>query len=285
MTVAVPALLDDALGALAANPEAQVLAGGTDFMVEVNFGKRRPDAVVAVGHLPELRGWSRTNGHLTLGAGLTYTEMLEPPLAQFLPALAMAARTVGSPQIRNAGTVGGNLATASPAGDTLPVLAALDAKVVPQNQNTERTVPLDEMIIGPKQNALRQDELIREVQVPVLRGPQQFLKVGARNAMVIAVSSLALVVDLDGRNVRCALGSAGPRPLRTPNAEHWVADRIDWAQDAATIDDPDTFATFGDLVASEAQSIDDHRGTAVYRNRSIAVMARRALERVTGARP
>ena len=277
MTVAQPRSFEDALAALAADPTAAVLAGGTDLMVDVNFGRRRPSAVIATRNVPELRGWSRDRDEVVLRAGLTYTEMLAEPLATLVPALAAAARTVGSPQIRNAGTVGGNLATASPAGDTLPVLAALNAHIVVESLAGARTLALDELIVGPKRTSLRPGELIREVRVPVLRGPQEFLKVGGRNAMVIAVSSAALVVDLDGRAVRCALGSVGPVPIRARDAESWVAAHIDW--DRRTIDDETTFETFGARVADAAQAIDDHRSSAVYRRHSIAVLARRALRR------
>src|SRR5215211_2286927 len=129
MGVHVAASLPGALAALADRPDAHVLAGGTDFMVEVNFGHRRPEHVVALQHVPELQGWRRDGATMVLGAGLTYTEMLAPEFAALVPAMAQAARTVGSPQIRNAGTIGGNLGTASPAGDTLPVLVALGATV------------------------------------------------------------------------------------------------------------------------------------------------------------
>ncbi len=127
MGVTVARDLQHALDALADDPSAHLLAGGTDFMVEVNFGHRQPAAVVDITRVPELAGWSRAGADLVLGAGLTYRQMEESDLRATLPALVDAARTVGSPQIRGAGTLGGNLGTGSPAGDTLPVLAALDA--------------------------------------------------------------------------------------------------------------------------------------------------------------
>src|SRR5262249_43731577 len=129
MGVVVAASLPDALAALADRPDAHVLAGGTDFMVEVNFGHRRPDHVGSLGQVAQLHGWRREGDTVVMGAGLTYTEMLEPGFAALVPAMAQAARTVGSPQIRNAGTIGGNLGTCSPAGDGLPVLSALDATI------------------------------------------------------------------------------------------------------------------------------------------------------------
>jgi CO/xanthine dehydrogenase FAD-binding subunit len=147
----------------------------------------------------------------------------------------MASRTVGSPQIRNAGTVGGNVGTASPAGDSLPWLLALDAEVVLTSVAGERTLPLEEFITGPKRTARREDEIIRCVRVPRVAGPQHTAKVGTRNAMVISVVSLAMIVDTDARRVRVGLGSVGPRPLRPTAAEDLVSDALDW--DALTCDD------------------------------------------------
>jgi CO/xanthine dehydrogenase FAD-binding subunit len=278
MSVVVAGALDEALDALERRPDAQVLAGGTDFMVEVNYGQRRPEAVVAVNRVPELRGWQRTNGTLALGAGLTYAEMADPQLASFLPALRDAARTVGSPQIRNAGTIGGNLGTASPAGDALPVLAALDAVVV---LSSGREQPLDRFIVGPKRTALEPGELITSVRVPVVRGPQAYLKVGTRNAMVIAVCALALVVDVDGKRVRCALGSVGPVPIRAHSAEDFISEHIDFS--TGRLDDLGAADRFASMVAAASRPIDDHRSTADYRRHAIGVLARRALHRTLGA--
>jgi CO/xanthine dehydrogenase FAD-binding subunit len=277
MTVAVPRDLDELFDALDASPTADVLAGGTDYMVEVNFGHRTPGHVVALRNVAELRGWDATEDVVTLRAGLTYTEMQDPALARLVPALAQAARTVGSPQIRNAGTLGGNLATASPAGDTLPVLAALDAVVLLASRTEERRVPLDEFITGPKLTARRPGEVILGAEVPPARGPQEFVKVGTRNSMVIAVASIALTVDIPGRSIACALGSVGPVVLRATDAERWLRDRIDW--DNARVEDPVDRATFATMVAGAALPIDDHRSTAAYRRHAIEVCARRALER------
>ena len=275
MKVAHPRTLDEALEALERLPDAQLLAGGTDFVVEVNFGHRRPAAVIALRRVAELKGWRHDDGELVLGAALTFTE-IETQLAEELPALAAAARTVGSPQMRNAGTLGGNLGTASPAGDSLPVLAALDAKVMLASRGGDRTVPLAEFVTGVKRTALRQGEIIREVRVPRLRGPQQFLKVGTRNAMVISIACAALVVDLDGRSVRCGLGSVAPTPLRATEAEAFIAGELDWDGPRA---DPGAVARFGELAAAAASPITDHRSTADYRRRAVQVIATRALRR------
>ena len=277
VTVVAPQDVASVLEALAARPGAQLLAGGTDFMVEVNFGHRRPAAVVSLHAVEELRGWSRAGDTLTIGAGVTYGELLAPPLSDLVPALAQAARTVGSPQIRNAGTLGGNIATASPAGDTLPVLAALDAVVVVAGPDGRRDVPLADVVVGPKQTSLGVDELIVAVRVPLLDGPQEFLKVGTRNAMVIAVASVALLVDRPGRSVRVALGSVGPVPLRARAAEAWVAGRLPWAP--GRLLDPLVADEFGRRVAEVTRPIDDHRSTADYRRHAIRVCTGRALRR------
>ena len=277
MSVHVAESLDEVCGLLAADPSASLLAGGTDFMVEVNYSGRRPASVIAVDRVPELTGWRRRNGSVEMGAAMTYAEMEHPLFAAYVPALAQAARTVGSPQIRNAGTLGGNLATASPAGDTLPPLAALDARVTVCSVRGSRELGLEELIVGPKQNTLAADEVIRSVSVPVVDGPQEFLKVGTRNAMVISVATVALVLDRTQQRVRVALGSVAPVPLRATEAEDWIAGAVDW--DSTDPPAESLLVRFGELVAAAARPIDDHRSTADYRRHAVAVMARRALAR------
>jgi CO/xanthine dehydrogenase FAD-binding subunit len=275
MKIAHPRTLDEALEALQRMPDAQLLAGGTDFVVEVNFGHRRPPAVVGLRRVAELQGWRRDDGELVLGAGLTFTE-IENELVEELPALAAAARTVGSPQMRNAGTIGGNLGTASPAGDSLPVLAALDATVVLARRGGERSLPLAEFITGVKRTAIEDGEIIREIRVPRLSGPQQFLKVGTRNAMVISIACAAVVVDPEGRTVRCGLGSVAPTPVRAAEAEAFIAGEIDWAGPSAP---PAAVARFGELAAAASSPITDHRSTADYRRRAVQVITARGLQR------
>lgn len=281
MTVLAPDRLDDALAALDGGSPPTVLAGGTDLMVEVNYGRRRPDAVLSLRRLAELRGWRVDEGpdgdEVVLGAAITYTQLLAPDLAARLPALAQAARTVGSPQIRNTGTIGGNLGTASPAGDTLPVLAAHGARVELASAQGRRTLTVDDYLTGPKATARRPDELIVAVRVPVVDGPGEFLKIGVRNAMVIAVANCALVVDPAARAVRCALGSVGPVPVRDAGAEAWLAERLDW--DGAAPLDPGLAAGFAGRLAAACRPIDDHRATADYRRHAAGVMVRRALAR------
>jgi CO/xanthine dehydrogenase FAD-binding subunit len=280
VTVHSPDRLDDALAALAGDPATTVLAGGTDLMVDVNYGRRRPETVLSLRRVDELRRWRVEGREVVLGATTTYTTMLGADLAGLLPALAQAARTVGGPQIRNTGTVGGNLATASPAGDTLPVLVAHDATVELASVDGRRIVPVDELIVGPKRTGLAPGELIVAVRVPVREGPAEFLKIGVRNAMVIAVASCALVVDRPARALRCVLGAVGPVPIRDPDTEAWVADEIDWGGNDSL---PDGFAAeFGRRLAAASRPIDDHRATAAYRRHAVGVLARRALERAWG---
>jgi CO/xanthine dehydrogenase FAD-binding subunit len=282
VTVLAPDRLDDALVALAGDPALTVLAGGTDLMVELNYGRRRPGNVLSLRRLAELRTWHLERGHrgdevVVLGATTTYTVLLGPELSRLLPALAQAARTIGSPQIRNTGTIGGNLVTGSPAGDTLPVLVAVGATVELASVDGRRRLPVAKFLVGPKKTALRPGELLVAVRVPVTAGPCEFLKIGVRNAMVIAVASLALVVDRERRMLSCALGAVGPVPMRDPAAELWATTRLDW--DGAARPHPSVVEGFGRRMAAASRPIDDHRATAEYRRHAVEVLARRALER------
>lgn len=256
MDVLSPSSLEEALRLKAERGDAVPIAGGTDVMVSINFDRLRPGALLNLNEVPELRGWSRENGMLRLGAGLTYAEAMEEPLAALLPALAEASRTVGSPQIRNRGTVGGNLGTSSPAGDALPPLLVAGAQVELASVRGTRVVALTDFLVGPKQNVLADDELVTGVLVET-GGSQTFMKVGPRNAMVIAVVSLAVRVDGE---LRAAFGSAGPVPtlVRAPLGD---------------------VESFPDLVAESASPIDDVRGTAAYRRHALRVLTKRALDR------
>ncbi|TMD09186.1 MAG: xanthine dehydrogenase family protein subunit M [Chloroflexi bacterium] len=274
MDVYVPRTLDEALQQKSAHPDAISLAGGTDVMVEINFGRLRPAGIIDLTRIPELREWRREDSHLFLGAGVTYSRIVRE-LADFVP-LVQASRSVGSPQIRNRGTVGGNLGTASPAGDALPVLAAYDAEVVLQNRRGTRSLPWHTFLQGPKKTAMAPDELIRGTRWQVVNGPGSFSKIGTRNAMVIAVAGLCLQVDQDARQVRVALGSVGPTILRAPEAERFIAERLTWDDPGAPVTD-EVVAEFAELVGRAAKPIDDVRGTARYRVHGCTVLAGRAL--------
>jgi len=278
MDVLLPRTLEEALDQKTAHPEAVCLAGGTDVMVEINFGRARPATIIDVSHLEELKGSRRENGHWFLGAGETYTQVIRT-MADVKP-LVEASRSVGSPQIRNRGTVGGNLGTASPAGDALPVLAAFDAEVVLANRRARRSLPWNQFVKAPKKTSIEKDELILGTRWIHVRGPGSFSKIGTRNAMVISLVGLCLVVDEDARRVRVALGSVAPTIVRAPEGEDFISQVM---TEAGVWDDPsrsipesawDEFAT---RVARAARPIDDVRGTAVYRTHACQVLARRAL--------
>jgi CO/xanthine dehydrogenase FAD-binding subunit len=272
-----PRSLEEALELKAARPEAMPIAGGTDVMVELNFDRARPPAVMDLGQVPELEGFQLQNGRLRLGARLTYTQAVDL-LGELLPGLAIASRTVGSPQIRNRGTIGGNLGSASPAGDALPPLLAGGAEVEVASARGGR-LPIAEFLTGPKRSALAPDELIRAVHVPRAGGPQQFAKVGTRNAMVIAVCSFALCLEPRARRVGTGIGSAGPTPLTAAEAERFLEGELEagglWESRAALGDG--ILARFGELAAAAARPIDDVRGSAAYRVHALAVLARRTL--------
>jgi CO/xanthine dehydrogenase FAD-binding subunit len=261
--VLAPLTLDEALRMKAERPEARPIEGGTDVMFDLNFDRARPEALLNLNEVAELKGWRRENGALRLGAALTYTEAMVE-LAAMRPALAEASRTVGSPQIRHRGTIGGNLGTASPAGDALPPLLVENAAVELASVRGTRRLPLTEFLVGPKRNALADDELIVAVHVDPSGAAQTFMKVGPRNAMVIAVCSLALAVDRDRDELRASFGSSGP-----------VAGLV-----VAPLGEIDGFP---EQVAAAASPIDDVRGTAAYRRHALRVLARRALERCLAA--
>ncbi|MGH2969850.1 MAG: FAD binding domain-containing protein [Solirubrobacteraceae bacterium] len=268
----------EALEMKAAQPDALPIAGGTDVMVELNFDRVRPAAVLDLTRVPELREWGPDDGLLRVGAGVTYTRLIAE-LGDRLPGLAIASRTVGSPQIRNRGTVGGNLGTSSPAGDGLPPLFACDAEVELASTTGTRRVPIREFVTGPKRNCLAPGELIAAFHLPPASGPQQFAKIGTRNAMVIAVCSLALALLPDERRVAACIGSAGPTPIRAGDAEAFVAAVLDeqglW-QSRAPIGQA-VVTRFGELVELAARPISDVRGTAGYRHHALRVLGRRTL--------
>jgi len=260
MDVLTPRTLDEALRLRGEHPDLLPIAGGTDVMVELNFDRARPPGLLDLDGVPELKGWSRENGSVRLGAAITYTELRRPPLSELFPALSEAARTVGSPQIQNRGTVGGNLGTASPAGDSHPPLLVERAEVEVASTSGSRVISLDRFLTGPKLNTLGPDELIVAVRVRPSGGRQTFMKVGPRNAMVIAVVSLALVADRERGELRAAFGSAGPVPRLV----------------VVPLEERDRCA---DAVVEAASPIDDVRGTIAYRRHALRVLVTRAVER------
>ena len=258
MEVLTPQTLDEALRMKSEQPDAWPIQGGTDVMVALNFDRGRPAALLNLNEVAELRGWSRENGALRLGSGLTYAEIEHGALKDVLPALAEASRTVGSPQIRNRGTIGGNLGTSSPAGDALPPLLIEGAEVECESVRGSRRIPLLDFVTGVKRNVLEPDELITAVHLTPSNEPQTFMKIGPRNAMVIAVVSLAVSA---GDELRASFGSASPRPVLV------TAPR-------------DEAESFPERVAAAASPIDDVRGSERYRRHALQVLTARALKRV-----
>ncbi|MBB5936135.1 FAD binding domain-containing protein [Streptomyces zagrosensis] len=273
-----PASWEEALAAKAEHPSAVPIAGGTDVMVEINFDHRRPDYLLDLTRIGDLYEWEAGAEQVRLGAAVPYTQIMEH-LRGELPGLALAAHTVGSPQIRNRGSVGGNLGAASPAGDCHPALLAAGAEVEAQSVRGTRLIPVDDFFTGVKRNALAPDELIRAVRIVKAAGPQQFSKVGTRNAMVIAVCAFGLALHPTERTVKTGIGSAAPTPVRAKVAEDFLTAALDeggfW--DSGKVITPSIARQFAELASGACNPIDDVRGTAAYRRHAVAVMARRTL--------
>ncbi|MEU4131375.1 FAD binding domain-containing protein [Streptomyces wuyuanensis] len=273
-----PAGWEEALAAKAEHPTAVPIAGGTDIMVEINFDHRRPEYLLDLNRITELSEWEVGEESVRLGASVPYTRIMEN-LRSELPGLALASHTVASPQIRNRGGVGGNLGTASPAGDAHPALLAAGAEVEVESVRGTRLIPIDEFYTGVKRNALAPDELIRAVHVKKADGPQQFSKVGTRNAMVIAVCAFGIALHPETRTVRTGIGSAAPTPVRAQAAEEFLnaalAEGGFW--DSGEIITPSIAKQFAELASGACNPIDDVRGTARYRRHAVGIMARRTL--------
>jgi CO/xanthine dehydrogenase FAD-binding subunit len=281
-----PASLDEAVAALAAMPAAVPVAGGTDLMVAVNSGLLRPAGLIGLGRIAEIRGWQYQDGHALLGAGLTHARMGRPDFAALMPAMAAAARAAGPPQVRNAGTLGGNIVSAAPTGDVLPVLAALEATLIVAGPGgSRRELPVGHLLAGMEM--LRSGEIVGFVRVPLLHAPQIFLKATNRTGPGRAAASVALVLDPARRAVRCAVGAVAPMPLRPLEAERWIAGLIDWDGDRSLA--PEGCTAFGEYVAAacvpEPEAGPD--GTeppalppsVLHLRRTVAALARRALGR------
>lgn len=273
-----PGSWEEALAAKAEHPTAVPIAGGTDVMVEINFDHRRPEYLLDLNRIGDLYEWEIGDRDVRLGASVPYTRIMEE-LRDPLPGLALASHTVGSPQIRNRGSVGGNLGAASPAGDAHPALLAAGAEVEAESVRGTRLIPVEEFYTGVKRNALAPDELIRAVRIRKADGPQQFSKVGTRNAMVIAVCAFGIALHPATRAVRTGIGSAAPTPVRARAAEDFLAAALEeggfWESGAAL--PPSLARQFAELAAGACNPIDDVRGSARYRRHAVGVMARRTL--------
>jgi len=277
--VLIPRSVDELVEIFQDHPTAKLLAGGTDYMVEVNLHGRKPETMISLRQVKELTEWSvrPTQSRITIGAGVPYADLEIGEIARLVPALAQAARTVGSPQIRAAGTIGGNLGTCSPAGDSLPVLAALNATIHVIGPDGNRDIEFVNFMVGVKKNSLLPSEFVHSVSLPIVEGWQGYAKVGTRNAMVISTASACLVRDSDEGFVSIALGSVGPTIIRAHDAEAWLM-KATSLRDGAQLE-PSIAQEFGRRVAQESRPIDDHRSTAEYRRHAVGILAQRLLLR------
>jgi CO/xanthine dehydrogenase FAD-binding subunit len=255
--------------------DASLLAGGTDFMVEVNFNHRKPTTVINLARVDALKTWGVDSAKsvIRIGSTVPFSVMEKSDFAVLAPALAHAARTVGSPQIRTTASLGGNLGTCSPAGDSLPVLSALDAQIEVASVTGKRLVSIHDFMIGPKKNTLDGGEIVSAIIIPVANGFQDYAKVGVRNAMVISIASACFAFQ--DNHCRIALGSVGPTIIRCREAESFLQKEIT----KKTTPSLEAIHQFSQLVAEAAQPIDDHRSTATYRRHAVEVMARRLAMR------
>lgn len=270
-----PQTLGDALKLKSEFNAALCINGGTDVMVELNFDRKRPEVLLDLSAVAQLSNWSDEGDAISLGAGVTYTRIYQE-LGSQLPGLAMASRTVGSLQIRNKGSVGGNLGSASPAGDAHPALLATGASVIVASLGGERSIDINDFFLGPKKSALRGDEIIISILIPKAKGGQEYSKIGTRNAMVIAVASFGIAIDATARCVGTGIGSAGPTPLRAHAAEKYAAENLDWKTYSPV--SQVVLKEFGGLVALAAKPIDDVRGSAAYRRHGLSVISARSLK-------
>jgi CO/xanthine dehydrogenase FAD-binding subunit len=280
VAVAHPRSLSELTELLRDEENTVLLAGGTDFMVGLNHGSTRlgiDDLIVDLRSVAELSTFEIDYQQrvLRLGAGVRWDDLLTEPIANVAPCLSQSARTVGSHQIRTAGTIGGNLATASPAGDGVCALVALDATLVLTSSRGQRTVAVSDFAIAPKKNVLERDEFIERIDIPITDGWQGYSKIGTRNAMVISVAGVAVVLSSDNNSCRIALGSVGPTIIFSNEASRYASDSIDWS--AASIS-PTDLDRVGHLARESASPIDDHRSTAAYRTHAVGVLTTRLIK-------
>lgn len=255
-----------------------MVAGGTGVLVEMNRGALDPAVLIDLSACAELRGATRVGDTVVLGAMTTYTDVLEV-LADELPGLAQAARTVASRQVRNRATLAGALVLGDPSGDALAALGAAGAtvQVAREGGGAARSVEAKAFVTAPGACSLRAGELVVSITVPVADGPAAYAKAGARNAMARAVAGVMVMLHPATRSgSACAVGVA-PTAIRPARAEALLADEWD------RLDDPGVARRFGALVAGAADPIADARGTREYRLHATSVLARRALTRAVAA--
>jgi CO/xanthine dehydrogenase FAD-binding subunit len=271
--VAIPETLSEVLAALQARPDARVIAGGTELMPDLLAGRKHPTGFVSLRKVGALRGVRRDGPALVVGAATPIVDLLDLPEA---PALAAAAASLGTPQVRNQATAGGNVMSALPFRNLLPALVALDAEVELASADGTRRVPYRDFTLAPGATRLADGEVLAALRVPVVDGFQSYVKVGRRNAQFVAVSSAALVVDDRARALRIGLGNAARIPVRAPAAEAFAAAHADW--EARTLA-ADAAAEAARLAAADADPPDDPIASAAYRRHATGVLVRRLLER------
>jgi len=273
-----PTTLDETLRLLHEHAgSARIVAGGTDVLVELSRGVRPTTTLIDVTALRDLKYVRHDAGVIRLGALATHNDVVASPacVAHALP-LVQACWEVGAPQLRTRGTVAGNVVTASPANDTITPLVALGAEVILASTSGERVVSLSDFYLGVRRTLLRSDEFLREIRFPAMTPNQRgiFLKLGLRRAQAISVIDLALVLSFDGDRVaaaRVALGSVAPTIVRAAAAEDFLSGkRLD----------PDVCAEAGNLASAAATPIDDLRGSADYRLRTLANLVKHGLHRI-----
>lgn len=276
-----PSSLEEALQNLSDHPESRPIAGCTDLLVcEPEDRLERWPGVLNLSNVPELRKIGSKDGVLEIGATVTFIELQRSDLVkQHLPALASAASEIGGKQIQNRATLGGNIANASPAGDSLPVLLALEAEIVAVSKDGERTIRYDEFHTGYRQIALEAGELIGRVRIPFPEPETQqfFWKVGTREAQAISKVVVAIVGRVDGGKLAhycLAAGSVAATPIRLEEVEKAVLGR---PADEATAE------LAGNLAAESVEPIDDVRSTAAYRKFALQRVVRRLTLRLSHA--
>jgi CO/xanthine dehydrogenase FAD-binding subunit len=256
--------------------KAAVLAGGTDLVAQLNYYEIKPGALLYIGGLG-LDYVKEKDGKLVIGAGTTVAHLIASDLlAEKFEVLIAAAKTHASPAVRTAATIGGNLGTASPAGDLIPPLMVMDAEVVLASARGERTVPVKDFFTGPGETVRAADELIVEIQVPLLKGTAVFEKLGRRKAQVCSIASAAVRLEMDEgvcKDARIVLGSMAPTPIRCPKAEEMLKGK---AIDAAVV------AQCAAQAIAESNPIDDQRATAWYRQKAGTALVGRALAKAAG---
>lgn len=253
LTLERPRSLKAALSLLARDPALTPIAGCTDVYVSMQFGTIAQQRFLDLWPLGELRGITVKGGVLRIGALTTYTEMIDSTVVnKRLPMLVAAAREVGGRQIQNRGTLGGNIANASPAGDTLPVLAAANARIVLRSDRAERTVPFESFYTGYRTSVRQPGELITAIEFPAIRGRQWWRKVGTRRAQAISKIMIAAVRGTKDAEVRVAFGSVGPTVILAKKA-------------AAILRAGGLVAEAQAALLTEIAPIDDIRSTRQYR--------------------